>query len=54
MAGAISSMVALAPFVGNQWKELSAWLAILSIAGLSGGITGGLLAIDKYIRDKGK
>jgi hypothetical protein len=45
VAGAVSSMVVIA-FAG----DLSQWLQALGIAAITGGLTGGLLAIDKAVR----
>jgi hypothetical protein len=50
MAGAISSMVLVVSYSGSDWGEVKSWLSLLVIAGVSGGISGGLLAIDKAIR----
>ena len=55
IAGAVASMASMTPFMGNgEWKALSTWFAILCFGGISGGITGGILALDKYLREKGK
>ena len=51
VSGAISAMVVIAPNSMNDWSDLSTWLGALSLAGIFGGITGVLLAMDKYIRD---
>lgn len=51
-AGAVGSMISLGPFVSNGgWKELSTWLSLLCFAGVTGGISGALLACDKYLRE---
>ena len=52
VAGAVGSMASLVPMVGSSWQELETWLVALGIAGLSGGITGAILAADKYFRSK--
>lgn len=51
-AGAVSAMllISTADIVGTT--ELKAWLFRLAISGTVGGITGGLLALDKYFRWK--
>lgn len=50
VAGAIASMATIVIFTGNGWSELKTWLIALSLAGLTGGITGGIMALDKYFR----
>lgn len=50
MAGAVSSMLLVGVFAGNSWAELNTWLIALALSGVSGGITGGIMAIDKLIR----
>jgi hypothetical protein len=50
VAGAISSMVLVVSYSGSDWSELRSWLSLLVVAGVSGGISGGLLALDKAIR----
>ena len=52
IAGFVGTAVSLAPFAGNSFNELSDWLFGLAIAGVVGGISGGLLALDKYFRAK--
>jgi hypothetical protein len=49
-AGAVSAMIIIVPSSTTSWLDLRAWLMALVIAGLFGGITGGLLAIEKYLR----
>ncbi len=52
VAGAVASMASMVPFMGNgDWKALYTWLSLLCFAGVAGGITGGILALDKYIRE---
>lgn len=51
IAGAVSTMAVIIPAV-NGWEELSIWLSTLALAGIVGAITGGLLALDKWIRNK--
>lgn len=51
VSGAISAMVVIAPNSMNDWSDLSTWLGALTLAGAFGGISGALLALDKFIRD---
>jgi len=50
-SGALSAMVIIVPGSMGSWGDLSTWIGALSLAGVFGGITGAILAIDKYIRD---
>lgn len=52
VAGAVSVMVTSVAFTSavNDWHSLSAWMGTLALAGVVGGISGGLLAIDKLTR----
>ena len=51
VAGAVASMTTfLATGSISNWTEFSGWIRALSFAGVIGAITGGLLALDKYIR----
>jgi hypothetical protein len=50
IAGALGQMILLGVFSGNSWAEVKTWLVALGIACLTGGITGGMLALDKAIR----
>lgn len=49
IAGAVSTMVTTLTFTGN-WNDLNAWLSSLALGGIVGGISGLLMAIDKYLR----
>jgi hypothetical protein len=49
-AGAVSAMLAVLPVDITGTTALKEWLFRLSLAALVGGITGGLLAADKYFR----
>ncbi len=51
-AGFVGSAISVGIFTGTGMKDLLDWLAILSIVGLAGGITGGFLALDKALRWK--
>lgn len=53
IAGAVSTAAAVTGVNGTHtWNELESALANLVVAAIIGGISGGLLAADKYIRDK--
>lgn len=52
VAGAVGNMVIMLPFSGQSWKEVGTWLAILSLSGFVGGVSGALLTIDKYLRSE--
>ena len=52
LAGAFGSLASMLPFIGNGWQELETWLIALSIAGIAGGLSGGILTLDKYFRDR--
>jgi hypothetical protein len=52
ITGFVGAVVSIGAFAGGDMSELVNWLAVLSIAGLSGGITGGFLALDKALRWK--
>ena len=47
----ISAMAIIIPNSMDSWGDLSTWIGILLLAGTFAGITGGLQAIDKYLRD---
>lgn len=49
VAGAVSTMVVIVP-LANDWSSLKGWLSALSLAGIIGGITGVLQAVDKWVR----
>lgn len=49
IAGAVSTMLVIVPLTGT-WDKLGTWLSSLALAGLVGGISGLLQALDKYIR----
>lgn len=52
-AGAIGTMAPIG-IVTAKWGDVITGLSVLALVGLSGGITGGLLALDKYIRETAK
>lgn len=49
VAGAVATMVTIMPMAGG-WSDLKVWLSALALAGITGGISGCLMAIDKYCR----
>lgn len=49
LAGAAATMVVVVPMSGG-WKELQSWLGALALAGIVGGISGVIQAMDKYYR----
>lgn len=49
VAGAVSVMITIVPMTGG-WKDLGTWLSSLALAGIIGGISGVLMAVDKYLR----
>lgn len=50
VASAVASMLLLAPSIISDWKDLSNWLGALAVAGVVGGVTGLLQALDKAFR----
>jgi hypothetical protein len=50
--GFISSALTVGVFTGANYNDLWQWVLVLGLAGVSGGITGALLAIDKFLRWK--
>lgn len=50
VAGAVSTMIVVAPNSILSWSDVTGWLMTLAIAGVIGAISGGLMALDKYIR----
>lgn len=50
VAGAVGAMAPIG-FVAAKWGDVITGLSVLGLVGLSGGVTGGLLALDKYIRE---
>ena len=47
---AIGSMASLSPMIINNWHDLTTWIAMLLLAGITGGIAGLIAALDKYGR----
>lgn len=50
VAGAVSTMVVINFNGGQSFADLQSFISSLAIAGVVGGITGGLMALDKYFR----
>ena len=50
VAGFAGSAVTLGVFAGQNINDLMEWVLLILIAGTAGGISGGFLAIDKYLR----
>ena len=50
IAGAVGSMITVGVFAGTNLTDFQQWISLLIIAAVAGGITGGLLALDKAIR----
>lgn len=49
LAGAIASVATITFNTPTTWEELSTTLVMLAFAGITGGITGGVLAIEKWL-----
>lgn len=49
-AGFVASALVVTPSMISNWKDLGGWLSALSIAGIMGGVTGLLQALDKIAR----
>lgn len=50
VAGAVATMTTITIAQAVTWKDVIDVLNNLAIAGITGGISGGLLALDKYLR----
>lgn len=51
VAGAVASMILIIPTNIDSFGSLHTWLSALLIAGLVGGITGILQALDLFLRN---
>lgn len=51
-AGAIGAMVPLLSVNVSNLGDLKVWFASLLLASVVGGVTGGILALDKFLRAK--
>jgi hypothetical protein len=52
VAGAVSTMLTITLSAPSTWREMYAILSSLALAGTIGAITGGLMALDKYLRSE--
>lgn len=50
ISGAVSSMAVLQVAGAHSFADVATFAHSLGVAGLMGAITGGILALDKYIR----
>lgn len=50
VAGAIATMMTVAIPNYQSWNDIQIWLTSLLMAGIVGGISGGILALDKALR----
>ena len=50
VAGAVATMITVAPMSTMGWENLSTWLSALGLGAIVGGISGLLQASDKYFR----
>ena len=50
IAGFVGAVSTLAPLTANSWTDLQTWFVVAIFAGIAGGITGGVLALDKALR----
>jgi hypothetical protein len=48
IAGAVSSMVLVIPTTTSSFADVKFWLSALLIAGIFGGVTGVILAVEKW------
>lgn len=51
IAGGVGAMALITPVGIQNFNDISSWLVALLLAGTVGAISGGLQALDKYIRD---
>jgi len=52
VAGAVATMITITPLSINNWTDVSTWLGALGLSGIIGGVSGLLMAIDKYLRSE--
>lgn len=50
LAGAVSTMVTVGAINVQSLHDLASWLGVLGLSAIVGGITGGILAVDKFMR----
>ena len=53
VVGSLATAGTLTVFSGNSLGELKTWAFISGLALFVGGINGGILALGKYLREKG-
>ena len=53
VVGSITTAGTLTIFIGNNLGELKTWAFISGFALLVGGLNGGILALGKFLREKG-
>lgn len=51
IAGGVGAMALILPVGIQNFEDVSGWLIAMLLAGTVGAISGGLQALDKYIRD---
>ena len=51
IAGGVGAMALILPVGIQNFEDVSSWLIAMLLAGTVGAISGGLQALDKYIRD---
>lgn len=52
ISGAMATMAMVVPFSGNSWSGVGMWLSALAMAGFIGGITGAIMAWEKWLNWK--
>jgi len=51
IGGAAGSMIAIAPTNIIGWGDVATWLNLLALSGVIGGISGSLLAFEKWVKE---
>jgi len=51
VAGAVASMLTVSAMTPDDWNNMAVWGQKLLFSGMIGFATGGLMAVDKYLRD---
>lgn len=55
VAGSVASMSTLIVSIGDRnvadLKDLKIWMGVMAVSGIVGGISGAIMALDKYYRD---
>ena len=52
LAGAFATMATIVPLQANNWGDIKVWIGALVISAFIGGISGVVMAGDKYFRAK--